>query len=147
MCGALCAAINFSCSGDNEQWVYADGVQIGHASDWSQTLTVTIPAGTIQLAIKIVDYGVVGGFLGSSSDGSLLTDSSWKCTRGPVTPDWTSPNYDDSQWPTAATDYVNGQGLWGLRPGISSHALWIWNPPYQSTSANVVVYCRKRLLI
>jgi hypothetical protein len=142
----VCIAIVFSCSGDNEQWVYADGVQIGHMADWTQTLTVTIPAGTIELAVKIADYGVVGGFLGSSSDGTLVTDSSWKCTRDSVTSDWTSANYDDSQWPAAATDYTNGQGLWGTRPGISTSAFWIWNPPYESTSNNVVVYCRKCLL-
>jgi hypothetical protein len=142
----VCAgAFDFMSAADNEQWVYADGVLIGHLDNWMQTLTSHVPAGTKVLAVHIIDYGVTGGLIGSSADGSFVTDSSWKCTRDLPTADWTMATYDDSQWPQAAADLKQGQGVWGARPNIAASAYWIWNKPYETTMIGLNVYCRRLL--
>lgn len=143
----VCAgAFDFMSAADNEQWVYADGVLIGHLADWGHTLTSHVPAGTKVLAVHIIDYDlVVGGLIGSSADGSFVTDSSWKCTRDTPAADWTKATFNDSQWPQAAASLKQSQGVWGARPNIAASAYWIWNGPYATTKSGLNVYCRRLL--
>ncbi len=137
--------MKFYSSGDNEHWVYADGKLIGHLKDWTQTLTVTVPANTKVIAVKITDVGIVGGLLGSFSDGSV-TDETWKCTRTvPQHTCWEKPDFDDSAWPAALATEIHGAEPWGWRPLISHSAKWLWNLQYPTIGASSTVYCRKRL--
>ena len=35
--------LKFDSRGDDEQWVYCNGIQLGHMNNWKVTLSVTIP--------------------------------------------------------------------------------------------------------
>ena len=135
--------LQFTATGDNELWIYADGDEIGHHNNWQTTIKVTVPQTTFVLAVKIYDYGVVGGLLGSFSDGSV-TDSSWKCTRT-YSESWNLPLFDDSAWPAAVATRGQGDSIWGTQPSIAKNAKWIWAGAYETKSPSVTVYCRKQL--
>ena len=96
------------------------------------------------IAVKITDYGVIGGLLGSFSDGTTVTDSSWRCSRT-FYDGWTAPNYDDSSWPFAVASRGQGDLVWGIRPGVAASARWIWSGSYTTDRPPVTVYCRKRI--
>ena len=136
--------MQFTATADNELWIYADGQQIGYHFNWPTTTTVTIPETTKVIAAKINDYdNVVGGFLGSFSDGSV-TDSSWKCTRN-YSDEWKLSTFDDSAWPAAVATRGQGDRTWGTQPQIANNAKWIWAGSYETVNPTVTVYCRKRL--
>ena len=133
----------FTVTADNELWVYADGQEIGHHKDWKTTIKVTLPETTKVVAVKINDYGVIGGLLGSFSDGNV-TDHSWKCSRE-YSESWNLPSFDDSAWPTAIATRGQGDSVWGTQPNIAKNAKWIWAGPYETKTSSVTVYCKKRL--
>jgi hypothetical protein len=92
------------------------------------------------------------GIIASDSAG-FVTDGSWKCTQK-VYADWMLPDYDDSAWPAAMVEEVNGNRtsvlnrIWhGWLPivGISNRASWIWAQDYNATLANNYAHCRLRL--
>lgn len=136
--------LTFTSAGDNEHWVYADGQELGHHDDWTKTLTVTVPYNTKVIAVMIIDYGVIGGLLGSFSDGRV-TDSSWKCTRNYFN-QWQLATFDDRAWPAAEASREQGDVNWGIHPNIASNAKWIWAGRYVSAYKNTIVYCRKKLV-
>ena len=129
--------LTFTSLADDEHWVYADGVEVGHGFI-ANRITVTIPDNTKLIAVKAVDYNNYAGFIGSFSNGAV-TDGSWKCSRDLVT-DWQKLNFDDSKWsaPTATRD--NGDLS---AKDIAKSAKWIWAGAYND--AKTTVYCRKRL--
>ena len=98
---AACKDRKFISSGDNYQWIYIEGLQVGYSGDWRTTLTVIVPYTATILAVQITDADNQGGFLGSFSDGSV-TDSSWKCTPTFFN-GWNTSHFDDSTWPYATT--------------------------------------------
>jgi len=103
---------------------------------------VVLPCETSVIAVKATDLHVVGGILASTVDGSILTNSSWKCTN--VYYDgWQLVNFDDSSWPSAYAIALHQTLPWTLVPGIKTNAYWIWTPKYQG--GDLVVYCRKDL--
>lgn len=110
---------------------------------WPTTLTVTVPSPTKVIAVKIVDNAVVGGFLGSFSDGTV-TDKSWKCTRT-YYDGWNAPEYDDSAWPAAVDTRGQPDATWGAITGVASNAKWIWSGSYSTVGSSVTVYCRKKI--
>ena len=48
--------------------------------------------------------------------------------------------FDDSSWLPPHIVYSNGEGPWGLRPGIDVASKWIW-----SQDNSLSVWCRHRL--
>ena len=105
---------------------------------------MNVPETTTVIAVKINDYhSVVGGFLGSFSDGSV-TDSSWKCTRA-YSKSWNLASFDDSDWPAAVATRGQGDRIWGTQPNIAKNAKWIWAGSYETKNPTVTVYCRKKL--
>jgi hypothetical protein len=143
----VCAgAFDFMSAADNEQWVYADGVLIGHLADWGHTLTSHVPAGTKVLAVHIIDYDlVVGGLIGSSADGSFVTDSSWKCTRDTPAADWTKATYDDSQWPQAAASLKQAKACGAHDPTLLPAPTGSGTGRTPRLKSGLNVYCRRLL--
>ena len=91
----------------------------------------------------IIDYGFIGGLLGSFSDGRV-TDSTWKCTRNYFN-QWQLATFDDRAWPAAEASREQGDVSWGTNQNIASNAKWIWAGRYISSYKNTIVYCRKKL--
>jgi hypothetical protein len=86
----------------------------------------------------------VAGFLASTSDGLLLTDSSWKCTSQPQTAGWADPNFNDNSWPAAVMVSPNrSPDVHGIIAEINSNAYWIWAADSGSSGT---VYCRSPTL-
>ena len=131
--------------GDNEHWIWADGVQLGHSSSayGNLALTVTVPDDTEILAVQTFDWDNGGGLIGSLSNG-IVTDSSWRCARS-AEADFIKKNFDDSHWAAAnATRSPGAQGAWDYFPTIAAGAKWIWSGPY-GPDYKVTVLCRRRL--
>ena len=138
----ITAQLTFTSAGDNEHWVYADGVEVGHFAAYNTPNTVNIPAGTKLIAVKTYDFDTYGGLIGSFSDG-VVTDGTWKCTRE-YRAGWETLNFDDRNWPFATATRGQGDpGAWANVPKIASNAKWIWAGSYSDTK--VTAYCRKEL--
>ena len=83
------------------------------------------------------------GILASVYDGSLLTNSEWKCSTS-ATGNWAGLGFDDSSWPNAVEYGSNGnhsncdqqQQFIG---NVSSNSKWIWT---SNLETNYVVHCR-----
>ena len=82
---------------DNELTaIYVDGVSIdisGWAgrTEWKTADSVTIAEGATLLAVHATDKGGEAGLLASSA-GGIISNSAWKCSRGPVGDDWSVDN-------------------------------------------------------
>ena len=130
------------------KFIYFNGVSQtipAGGDDWTQTKCLPLPPAPVQIAVEGADVGIVAGMLASVSDDILLTDSSWKCTKTLYT-NWTSNTYNDSAWPGAYVIGLNGLSPWGVRPGISIRASWIYTANYgQTNAANSPVYCRRMM--
>lgn len=69
----------FTSVGDDEHWVYADGVKVGEGHYWKVEVRSKIKNTTQVIAIKVNNTGGYGALMGSLSDGSIVTDEKWKC--------------------------------------------------------------------
>ena len=144
----LAGSLIFQSTADDEHWIYANGVEIGHftfptsgAALLAYDNPVTIPDNTSVVAVHIHNNGGLGGLLGSFSDGRV-TDGSWKCTRE-FSEDWKSPSFDDSNWPAAATrDQDNPE--WAKMTKVASSAKWIFAGSFSDDQ--ISVYCRTRIV-
>ena len=128
---------------DNQMRLYVDGTEktgLVNANDWMKADTVDLPLNARVIAVQGTDLHVVGGILASTDDGSILTDSSWKCTNV-LYKGWQLVDFDDSSWPSAYAISLHQTTPWTLVPGIKTNAYWIWTPKYQG--GDLVVYCRK----
>lgn len=126
--------------------LYIEGVKINclpNSGDWQKADAVTLPCAARVIAVKGVDYGVIAGILASTDDGSILTDSSWKCTNQHYA-GWETVGFDDSDWPAAHQVAIHQTLPWKLVPGIRTNAFWIWTRHY--VNGDWTVYCRKDLI-
>ena len=118
--------------------IFADGVSLGKDDNWRSSKEYVVPGNTRVISVSGIDIKGHFGILGSFSNG-MVTNESWKCEddehRG-----WNSPDFDDSNWPTAVEVATHGDGPWYNITGIALNAKWIW------TAGNPnKVYCRLRL--
>ena len=139
---AECKDRNFTSFADDEQWIYADGLQIGHHVISSPAITVIVPKVTKVIAVKILDHNHYGYLAGSFSDGNV-TDSSWKCTED-YYDKWNFPTFDDSTWPAATAS--EGIVINSFLSKIANNARKIWAGTYfRKITSPLTVYCRKKL--
>ena len=122
--------------------MYADITTIEHQNDndWSIPSIYQIPGDAKVLSVIGTNApdGSPFGILGSTSNG-LLTNETWKCSSD-IYLRWTSPDFDDQDWPLAKVIANHGKKPWYRIDGIAGTAKWIWANKYEHT-----VYCRLKL--
>jgi hypothetical protein len=134
--------------------IYLDGVKYDTVYDGSWDLKDTVNADFLPKVVAVYgrDTGAMFGVIASDSAG-YVTDDGWKCTKD-VYADWMLPDYDDSVWPTALVEEMNGvrdsqlNTLWhGKLPikDVSNRAYWIWAQDYNSTIQYNYAHCRRRI--
>ena len=120
--------------------MFADETRIEHNNDhkWRVASIYQIPSDTQVISVEGTDAGMMFGILGSTSNG-LLTNETWKC-NSVFQQGWTSPDFDDKDWPSANVVGNHGDKPWKTISGIARTAKWIW------TNNNTdVVYCRLKV--
>ena len=104
-------------------------------------ITVSVPSTTKVIAVAATNHLYGAGWRGAMSDGSVVTDGSWKCTST-FYDGWQNPGFDDSGWASPVVkDWTSGVGC----PGFLSDAAvkWLWiDSTYSSLKTS---YCRKSL--
>jgi hypothetical protein len=149
---AQAATLTLNLTADNAFSAYLSdndstlGTLIGSGNDWTTTYSFTTSvtgAGAHFLHIVAVNGGGPEMFIGSFS----LNDPSFHFANGGQSldtdvADWRAiPITDPSTWvqPAAAplTFGLNGVGPWGIRPGISSSAAFIWSNPENGFAADL----------
>ena len=125
-------------TGDNTLLVFADDTLVLNSTFWPTSDSVRIPD-TCVLALQSLDFEVESpeGILASTANERVITDATWRCVEEEEE-GWTLPSFNDSHWPIANIRGVHGDLPWGVFPGISSDALWIW-----SNETSQTAYCRK----
>ena len=121
--------------------MFADHTSLGQDNGkWEKPFTYKVPADT--RVISVIGRNVPGppyfGILGSTSNG-LLTNKTWKCNSD-LYHGWTSPDFDDRDWPLAKVVGNHGDKPWETIDGIAETAKWIWANEDQD-----IVYCRLNL--
>jgi hypothetical protein len=140
----------FASVGDDEHWIYADGKLVGEGHWWNTVVYSNIHVSTRVIAIEVSNNGGgFGGVVGSLSDGLTVTDDTWKCTTT-LHDNWNQVDFNDSSWSQA----VPMPQLKGATDGRAAHkelatnAKWIWTeeqqPPFNYSTPNTTIYCRKR---
>ena len=122
--------------------MFADNTIIKHQNDndWRIPSIYQIPGDTKVLSVigMNIPDGDKSGILGSTSNG-LLTNKTWKCSSD-LYHGWTSPDFDDRDWPLAKVVGNHGDEPWETIDGIAETAKWIWANEDQD-----IVYCRLNL--
>ena len=121
--------------------MFADNTSLGDDNgDWRIPFTYKVPGDTRVISVIGTNApdGSPYGILGSTSNG-LLTNETWKCSSD-FYPGWTSPDFDDRDWPLAKVVANHEDYPWYTIDGIAKTAKWIWANNYEHT-----VYCRLKL--
>ena len=146
MCyGTLGLGLKFNSACDDIQYVYSMGMQVGYHEGWKGLLTSTLPNTTTTIAVSCFNKGGPSGFIGSTTDGQILTNTIWKCTDC-YEEGWNKPDFDDSRWHSAVVVDNNVDPSthgWKVKPEIDAHALWI--AAAVNIPANATSYCRLNL--
>ena len=129
---------------------YIDGVNQVPVGGWpalAVTGQIIVPARTRVIAVKVTNTEGSGGFLASSTDGSILsTGWVWKARAGVTDKTWMLPSYNDSSWRTGYDWLKNDGSATNYEPQIpriNRNAYWVWTsgmPP-----ADYVVFFRMTL--
>lgn len=86
------------------------------------------------------NLGSVAGIIASSTDDSIVTDSTWKCTN--VEEDgWMDIDYNDAAWPTAVPVEEKDLKMYDRDKKFGSRAKHIWTAK-KTDSYDQTVYCR-----
>lgn len=132
----------FKVDADDKVYLYFDGKEVKgtmSAVSWKTTIVVDLPGSTQVIAVKGVNTYGEPGFLGSTDDGYIVTNFSWKCTNK-FAEKWNKIGFHDSNWPDAydVKEYSE-------KPvsGIDPKAVWIWTRyDYRKEKGDRIVYCR-----
>ena len=131
---------------DDIQRVFADGVLVGNETDWRKDIKVLMPTMTKVIAVSCRNKGGPAGILGSTPNGRVYTNATWKCSSQ-YEDKWNLPEFDDSLWPNASIvddNIAPHHWDWKAHPNISSKAVWISSQP-TDVAENVTIYCRLKL--
>ena len=127
--------------------VYVDGKQVNINPgltgniDFNQVVLTPIPENTQVIAVSVKNiFMTFGGFRAAISDGSIVSDNSWKCSKKFIS-GWQNIDFDDSSWSAAAT---SGWADICLNFPLTAKFLWI-DKFYTTLASFVTIYCRKSL--
>lgn len=124
--GRTVRSAQFLISADDRFTLWVNGRKAGSGSLWSHPETISLKpllqAGDNTVALAVTNNGGPAGLLGrlkitfeSGPPMTLPVDTGWKAsTEG--ADGWTSPDFDDSAWPSAQAVAPVGAGPWGI-PG------------------------------
>ena len=102
-------------------------------------ITVSVPPTTRVIAVSATNHLYGAGWRGALSDGSVVTDESWKCTNT-FANGWQNPGFDDRGWPAPlAKVWTAAVGC----PGLPDAAKWLWTDATYSSLQTI--YCRKTI--
>ena len=131
--------LTLSSCADETHIIYVDGKQVNSnpaVNDWTQTIITPIPSNARVIAISVTNIQNNAGFKASFSDGSVVTDGSWKCSEK-FTDGWQRVDFNDSLWAAPTT---TGSANCN---GINANAKWLWTDKYYKSL--ITIYCRKTL--
>jgi hypothetical protein len=117
---------------DNYFYLYLDGIKydLSYPKDWERVDAVPISGGVKTIAVWGENDLYEAGILASSSDGYILSNYKWKCTRdvSRYKDTWMMPNFDDSDWGYAyeSDQNVPGGGRRHVVDKIDRKAWWVW---------------------
>lgn len=107
------------------------------------------------IAVTAIDTtGTCAGILASTTNDSLVTNPTWKCTTDPP-PHWYTLGFDDTAWSDAYAIGPNHNVTWPADCNnalqgidlISANAFWIWTPSILETPFyDYTIHCRAYLL-
>lgn len=150
-CATLCRFLSqnavpvdrkFTLDTDDKVYLYFDGEEIKGSSQfgsWKTSVTVDLPGTTKVIAVKGMNTYGDPGFLGSTSDGYIVTNSSWRCTKDYFL-GWNRVEYEYYNWPEAyeVMEYSEKKVS-----GINPNAKWIWtHSDFRTGKGDRVVFCR-----
>ena len=122
--------------------MFADKTSLGDDNGkWYIPSTYKAPGDTRVLSVigrNVPDRTNYHEILGLTSNG-ILTNETWKCSSD-LYHGWTSPDFDDRDWPLAKVIVNHGDKPWDKIDGIAETAKWIW-----ANKDKGVVYCRLKL--
>lgn len=118
--------------------VSVNGFILASGQDWTRTHSLTFNASCWEptvYAIRSVLSTATPTFIAEIDHcGSVIrTSEAWQCHNRSAPPEWTSPEFDSSTWPSAVDGGANGSPPWGSRPQISGQAHWVWRPEMNDT--------------
>lgn len=123
---------------DDNATLYADGIEIGRQKGFiTVSKPMPIPKMATTFAVACTNKGAFGGLLGSTIDGRLITDPSWK-VNGEYIDGWYNPTFDDSTWKGASIIDNNIKPTthgWRVQKTVSRDAVWIGNDTVWRTEA------------
>ena len=90
--------------------MYFDGDKALEGENWSNALTVDVPAATKVIWIACYDYGGHYGIV-ASTDNGIVTDDTWVCSSKHVE-GWNKPGFQDTNndfsLPSKGIQYTDG---------------------------------------
>ena len=124
------------CSDDSHK-IYIDGKEVFNNSLYNLSSKVFIPNILEVIAISVTNIHKFGAFKAALSDGSVVSDGSWKCSPK-LFSDWQLVDFDDSLWSAPTTT-----GSFDACNDFPSSAKWLWTD--KSYSSINTIYCRKTM--
>ena len=134
--------LSFTSCGDDVHTVYVDGKQVAsqpYDGNWNENVISNVPLSAQILAVSVTNLHGVAGLRGALTNGTVITDSSWKCTTT-LNDGWQDITFDDSNWPAAV---VRDYPMAGCDSFPSAALKALWTEPTFSTLKTI--YCRKQL--
>ncbi|KAJ6611963.1 hypothetical protein B0H10DRAFT_1808431, partial [Mycena sp. CBHHK59/15] len=130
--GETPASTNILIAADDEYTLYVNGVLIGSASGYSvarQYIVNLEPAAELMFAVLATNGGTVANHAGllvsieismapagrtnCTAGATLVSDATWKSTKGAIPSGFQLPGFDDSTWPMAVSEAAYGAAPWG----------------------------------
>lgn len=137
--------------------IFVDGSPVPrcHCNDASFPEEIELQPDSQLIAVTAIDTtGTCAGILASTTNDSLVTNPTWKCTTDPP-PHWYTLGFDDTAWSDAYAIGPNHNVTWpadcsnnalqGI-DSISANAFWIWTPSILETPFyDYIIHCRAYL--
>ena len=128
------------------QAIYVDGEQIaekvtkeGRSATTVTAVEVSRNAQILAVSVSSASVGSLQGWIGAASDGSIVTDDSWKCSST-YTAGWQNIYFNDIKWTAPIIKQTNSNSCIGFPS--ASKKLWIKKNSQNDSST---IYCRKSL--
>ena len=140
----LASALTFTSCGDDPQIIYVDGKLAAiNPTEGNKNIVAYVPQNAQLLAVAVTNIYGYANLKGALTNGTMITDGSWKCTAT-YADGWHKIGFDDSSWPVATVRDASLNGA--ICEDFPSGAIKsLWNDFSGSYNVQKTVYCRKSL--